>query len=168
MPVIDSSPGPVGFAAFAAEARPALVRLAQANGRDDDAEDAVQAALAGVMRAWPRLAGQPLSHLHAYARRAVTNACRTQWRRYGSRVVLGDISDTLVEGPAYEAPSYEDRAALREAVARLPLRQRTILWLRYVVGLPDAEIAERVVCAQPTVRTASARGLRALRAELAT
>ena len=165
---MDSSTGPVGFAAFAAEARPALVRLAQANGRDDDAEDAVQAALVGVMRAWPRLAGQPLSHLHAYARRAVTNTCRTQWRRYGSRIVLGDVPEGPAEGAVYEGPAYEDRAALREAVARLPLRQRTVLWLRYAVGLPDTEIAERVGCSPITVRTASARGLRSLRAELAT
>ena len=149
------------FAGFAARARPSLVHLARSNGRPDDAEDAAQTALAAVMLAWPRLSAEPWPHQHAYARRAVVNTCRSEWRRYGSRTVLDEPEETAGHNQD------DDALDLRSAFSRLPWHQKRIIFLRYVVGLADAEIARRVGCPPVTVRTASARGLRALREALA-
>jgi RNA polymerase sigma factor (sigma-70 family) len=56
---------------------------------------------------------------------------------------------------------------LHRALAALPERQRTVLVLRYVHDLPDAEIAVIVGCRPATVRSSAARGLRSLRKDLA-
>jgi RNA polymerase sigma factor (sigma-70 family) len=43
-------------------------------------------------------------------------------------------------------------AHLRPALRRLPRRLRTVLVLRYVDGLPDAEVARLVGCSERKVR----------------
>jgi RNA polymerase sigma factor (sigma-70 family) len=48
----------------------------------------------------------------------------------------------------------------------LSQRQRAIIGLRYLVGLPTAEIAERMGLAEGTVRVHLSRGLRRLRLNL--
>ena len=161
------------FAGFVARARPSLVHFARSLGRDDDAEDVVQTALARVMRAWPRLAGEPFPRRYAYAKRAVTNAARTYWRRYGSRVALtGDSEleaglDRQATGTTDVGSTALDGVSLRRAFRALPAHQQKILWLRYCADVGDREIALHLGCSPITVRTASRRGLQALRAALA-
>ena len=156
------------FASFVARARPPLINLARSLGRDDDAEDVVQTALTKVMRFWPRLVGEPFPRRYAYAKRAVVNTGRTQWRRYGSRVSLtGAGQPDQPPSPCAMDATAVDNVALRSAFRALPAHQRRILWLRYCVGAGDPEIADRLGCSPVTVRTASLRGLQALRMALA-
>ena len=151
----------VGFEELARSARPALVRAAQAvTGRREDAEDAVQTSLLKAMNAWPRVAGQENWRQQAYVRQIVVNTCRSGWRKWGSRVAVGELPE-LVALPATDA--VDDRDLVRQALMRLPARQREVLLLRYYEDLPEAEIALRLGCAPGTVKSSAARALKALR-----
>ena len=55
---------------------------------------------------------------------------------------------------------------LRVALAGLPQRQREVLTLRYQADLPDPAIAAATGLSLPGVRSASSRGLAALRTTL--
>lgn len=153
--------GAVRFEELAQSARPALVRVAQAvTGSREDAEDAVQSSLLKAMSAWPRVAGQEQWRQHAYVRQIVVNTCRSGWRKWGSRVLVGDMPE-VAQAAATEA--CDDRALVHQALERLPERQREVLLLRYYDDLSEAEIAKRLGCAPGTVKSAAARALRALR-----
>jgi RNA polymerase sigma-70 factor (sigma-E family) len=153
--------GDVAFEQLARSARPALLRAAQAvTGRREDAEDAVQASLLKAMNAWPRVAGQEHWRQQAYVRQIVVNTCRSGWRKWGSRVAVGDAPE-LVQRPGTDA--VDDRELVRQALMRLPARQRDVLLLRYYEDLPEAEIALRLGCAPGTVKSSAARALKALR-----
>ena len=55
---------------------------------------------------------------------------------------------------------------VHDALARLPERARAVVVLRYLVDLPDREIAETLGCRLGTVRSIAHRALRQLRKEL--
>jgi RNA polymerase sigma-70 factor (sigma-E family) len=151
----------IGFPELAELARPALVRAAHAvTGCKQDAEDAVQTSLLKAMAAWPRVAGQESWRQQAYVRQIVVNTCRSNWRKWGSRVVVGDMPEQV---QAAGTDSVEDRELVRQALGRLPARQREVLLLRYYQDLSEAEIARRLGCAPGTVKSSAARALRALR-----
>jgi RNA polymerase sigma-70 factor (sigma-E family) len=151
----------IGFEELAESARPALVRAAYAvTGRREDAEDAVQSSLVKAMAAWQRVAGQERWRQQAYVRQIVVNTCRSGWRKWGARVSVGDMPE-LVQQPGTDA--VDDRELVRQALDRLPVRQREVLLLRYYEDLSEAEIATRLGCAPGTVKSSAARALRALR-----
>jgi RNA polymerase sigma factor (sigma-70 family) len=153
------------FQVFVAQARPTLVSFARSLGRSDDAEDIVQTALARLMRFWPRLANEPFGRQYAYAKRTVANTAHTAWRRYGSRVVP---TDEVQRPPHDDFGAFSaDNLDLWAAFGKLPQHQQKILFLRYCAGRADSEIAEHMGCSSATVRTASFRGLKALREALA-
>ncbi|MDT4916701.1 MAG: hypothetical protein QOI15_3088 [Pseudonocardiales bacterium] len=125
------------------------------------AEDVVQEALMRIYRAWRRELPPP-ENAHAYARRAVVNEfLRRQRLRAATELITADM-------PAASAESFEglvvDRDELWRALGGLPLRQRTVLVLRYYEDLPDAQIAELIDAKEATVRSLAARGLAAVRA----
>ncbi len=153
--------GAVGFEELAQSARPAFVRAAlSVTGRREDAEDAVQSSLVKAMAAWPRVADQERWRQQAYVRQIVVNTCRSSWRKWGSRVSVGDLPE-IAQVPATDV--VDDRELVRQALARLPARQRQVLLLRYFEDLTEAEIAIRLGCAPGTVKSSAARALRALR-----
>ncbi len=153
--------GADGFEELARSARPTLLRVAQGvTGRREDAEDAVQSSLLKAMRAWQRVAGQERWRQQAYVRQIVVNTCRSGWRKWGSRVAVGEMPE-LVQGA--ETDALDDRELVRQALSRLPVRQREVLMLRYYEDLTEAEIASRLGCAPGTVKSSAARALRALR-----
>ncbi len=153
--------GAISFEELAELARPAFVRAAlSVTGRREDAEDAVQSSLVKAMGAWPRVANQERWRQQAYVRQIVVNTCRSGWRKWGSRVTVGDMPE-IAQLPATDA--VDDRELVRQALARLPARQRQVLLLRYYEDLTEAEIAERLGCAPGTVKSSAARALRTLR-----
>lgn len=150
-----------GFQELVESARPALLRVAQSvTGRREDAEDAVQASLLKAMGAWSRVADQERWRQQAYVRQIVVNTCRSGWRKWGSRVVIGEAPE---RAQSSRADAVVDRELVREALGRLPSRQRQVLALRYFEDLSEAEIARRLGCAPGTVKSSSARALRSLR-----
>jgi RNA polymerase sigma-70 factor (sigma-E family) len=97
-----------------------------------------------------------------YLRRTIVNLSKNHFRR---RAVERAYLER--EGPRIDEvssdPDVATHDALRSALLRLPLRQRTALVLRYFEDLPEATIAELLRCRPATVRSLVARGLEALR-----
>jgi RNA polymerase sigma factor (sigma-70 family) len=65
-----------------------------------------------------------------------------------------------------DAGRIEGSADMVAALRRLPPRQRAVLVLRYYGDLSEADTADIMHCSIGTVKSQSARGLDALRAEL--
>jgi RNA polymerase sigma-70 factor (sigma-E family) len=147
------------FGDFVAQVLPSLLRFGHVlTGNPDEAEDLVQEALAKSMRRWRR--ARPDDPV-AYVRRVMVNTHVSRWRRWGSRVQLGDVPETAADDAGMQRS--QDRDALRRALACLPARQRAVLVLRYLEDLPDDEIATVLGCQPATVRSLASRGLAALR-----
>jgi RNA polymerase sigma-70 factor (sigma-E family) len=147
------------FGEFVAAALPALLRFGHVlTGDPGEAEDLVQEALARSLRRWRSVRG---GNAVGYVRRVMVNTHITRWRRWQARVRLGEPPDSGADH--VELRRSEDWDRLRRALVQLPVRQRTVLVLRYYEDLPDAQIADLMRCAPGTVRSQAARGLAALR-----
>ena len=116
----------------------------------DAAEEAVQDAFAKVYERWGRIDDHG-----AYLRRCVVNRCRDVQRR---RRLERDRRPSLTA-------SYADLGAreLLDALARLPIRQRAAVVLRYYEGLSEAEVAAALDVPVGTVKSTVSRALTQLR-----
>ena len=123
-------------------------------GSRETAEDIVQDVF---VRCSGRLEG--MEDPAFYLRRAVVNATRSLFRR---RLVAQRWATTVSAWD--EMPN--ELVELRDVLMRLPVRQRSVVVLRYVVGLDDDEIAATLECSRSTVRSSARRGLGRLRKEL--
>jgi RNA polymerase sigma-70 factor (sigma-E family) len=151
--------GRANFAEFVAQSLPALLRFGHVlTGDPREAEELVQEALAKSLRRWRRVrADDPV----AYVRTVMVNTHRSQWRRWGARMQVGDVPDWAVRDAGLQRS--EEWDTLRRALALLPARQRAVLVLRYLEDLPDPAIAALLGCRPGTVRSLASRGLAALR-----
>ena len=138
-----------------------LIRLAYLMlGDRAGAEDAVQDAFCGLYRHWDRLADR--DRALAYVRSSVLNGCRSALRRRttGRRLL------TAYQPPTASAEAVvlglEERQEVMRAVQRLPGRQREALVLRFYLDLPEREIARLMGLRPSSVRSATARALKAL------
>ncbi|HTJ31890.1 MAG TPA: SigE family RNA polymerase sigma factor [Dactylosporangium sp.] len=126
------------------------------------ADDAVQDALTVLYRRWGRLT--EVASMDAYVHTMVVRACLAYQRRSWSRVLLrGDPPDSVVESGSGRV---DDRLVIREALGRLPVRQRMAVILRYLCDLPVSDVAQVLGCSEGTVKSRTHHGLRALRAVL--
>lgn len=149
------------FAAFAASAQQDLGRTAWLlTGDVHHAAELVQTALVQTYTAWPRVRdGEPL----AYARRVLANARIDHWRRRRRETLVAPdgLRDT---GDGVDGPGQVDvRDALVRALATLSRNQRRVVVLRYLVGLPEREVADDLGISTGSVKTHASRGLRRLR-----
>jgi RNA polymerase sigma-70 factor (sigma-E family) len=123
------------------------------------AEDIVQDAF---VRVAPRVGEIGAEHLAPYLRRVVVNLWKnrlrslTRERRARARSAIDPVTEPL---------GREDRTALREAVLRLPKRQRACLVLRYYEDLREREVASLLGCSIGTVKSQTSRALARLRKE---
>jgi RNA polymerase sigma factor (sigma-70 family) len=114
-------------------------------GSNEAAEDAVQDTF---IRCRPKLGA--LEHPPSYLRAAVINECRSVLRRSKRRTTEDKIETA-------DLPT--DLVELRDALSRLPERQRAAIILRYFVDIPDGEIADALSCKPSTVRSLIRRGM---------
>ena len=137
-----------------------LVRSAYLLTRDrEDAEDLVQATLVRVARRWESIAASP----DAYAYRVLINLARDRRRHRLRRPV-----ELLGRGPSELAIEDDsERVLQREAMAtlvrRLPAKQREVIVLRFFVDLSVQDAAAAMGCSVGTVKSHTARALRAIR-----
>lgn len=117
-----------------------------------EAEDIAAETLARTLASWPRV--------HTYAEpfviRVATNLALDEVRKRKRR---------FTALPAVDAPHEEvvTRIALVAALGRLSARQRQVLVLRYVVDLPELEVAAVLDINPGSVKVHARRGLAALR-----
>jgi RNA polymerase sigma-70 factor (sigma-E family) len=129
------------------------------------AEDVVQDAFASVYRNWSSIR-EPAAAL-GYLRTAVVNGSRNALRRrITARRYLRVLGEETAEGADASSVLSAEHDMVRSALRALPDRQREVLTLRYLAELTDAEIAAATGLSEGGVRSASSRGLAALRADL--
>jgi RNA polymerase sigma-70 factor (sigma-E family) len=130
-----------------------MVRLAHLiTGSNEAAEDVVQEAFVKIYRKWDR-ADRP----GAYLRTVVVNGCRSWLRR--RRMERDRLPRPVPDG--VDGVHGEARELL-DALARLGIRQRTALVLRFYADLSEADVAEALGCRPGTVKSLVHRGLREL------
>jgi len=148
------------FAAFMAASLPSLLRYGRVlTGDAASAEELVQDALVRTYRRWHSLRDR--EDPTAYVHRVMVNAHISNWRRWGSRVRLGEVKDR--SGHDRSLLRIEDDE-MRRALQTLPPRQRAVLTLRYLNDLSEAETARVLGCSVGTVKSQSSRALARLRA----
>lgn len=137
-----------------------LVRAAVLFGcRPQDAEDAVQDALARSYAAWPRvvLAQNREGYVYRVLVNGISRGRRRRWHREVPHLVLpesayGDDTSTRISLGQ----------TLRAALLRLPAEQRDVLVLRYFADQTERSTAEILGIAPGTVKSRTARALAAL------
>ena len=77
-------------------------------------------------------------------------------------------TDGTVDAQVISAPdgAFEDWVLLKDALSRLPSPYAQVLWLRFGMGLPQAELARRFGVGQPQVSRWERRGKELLRQAL--
>jgi RNA polymerase sigma factor (sigma-70 family) len=139
-------------------------------GSAADAEEAAQDAFVKAWRALPRFrSGAPF---RPWLLAIVANEARTRrraaTRREGwtARAAVAAGSEPAPEGPLATVLVRERAGELAGALAALEERDRTVLALRYVLDLPEREIAAILGCRRGTVKSRLSRALERLRAEV--
>jgi RNA polymerase sigma-70 factor (sigma-E family) len=153
------------FEEFIAARLPAVLKFAGVlTGDRGLAEDVVQEVLIRANGRWQAIAR--LDRPEAYVRKMIVNEYLS-WRRRSWRLVpAGTGTDIPGRSTPDPAAGYAERDAMVAELAKLPLRQRAVLVLRYYEGLSDREIADVLGCRPGTVRGYASRALAALRVEL--
>jgi RNA polymerase sigma-70 factor (ECF subfamily) len=129
---------------------------ASVTGDADRARDAVQEAFAIAVRKHRSFRGD--GPLEAWVWRIVLNAARSDIRR--------GMPPPALDEPVSTNGRPEDDADLRLALARLPERQRTAVFLRYYADLDYAAIGEALGIAPGTVAATLNHAHTTLRARL--
>lgn len=123
------------------------------------AEDAVQQAFLELTRAAPNLRGAGRS-LRAWLYRSVRYTCLDEIRRRGRHPEV--VTDAVPDVGSLDEIEMPD-PALQAALMELSERQRSLLVLRHVVGLPADEVASVMGTNRTAVYAATARAERRLR-----
>jgi RNA polymerase sigma-70 factor (sigma-E family) len=123
------------------------------------AQDVVHDAWLGVFRSRHRV--RDADALPAYLRTAVINQARSRLRR---RRVAERHAPRLVGRDAGHDPAAAvvDQAPLAQALAKLPLRQREAVVLRYYADLSEKDTARTMGVSIGTVKASCSRGLATL------
>lgn len=152
------------FEGWARSRVPTLLRVVTAlTGNREDAGDLVQDALVKVYSRWSRVCS--MDRPDGYVTRIMVNRHISD-RRRADRAAPREALFAPVDVPPTDGGAL-DRAELVPALQTLGARQRTVLILRYYLDWPDERIAEVLGCREGTVRSQAARGLAAVRAQLA-
>jgi RNA polymerase sigma factor (sigma-70 family) len=135
-----------------------------------NAADAEEAAQDGFVKAWRALGrfreGAPF---RPWLLRIVANEARNRRRSAGRRAHLAlraaaeQPSGDAAPSPEAAFLGTEQRQTLLAAVNELPDDQRTVISLRYFVGLSEHETAEALGLPAGTVKSRTARALERLR-----
>jgi RNA polymerase sigma-70 factor (sigma-E family) len=150
------------FTAYATARAPALRRTAYLLCGDWHlAEDLVQTTLTKLYLAWGRV--ERRNEIDAYVRRVLARSWIDETRRSSHReVVTATAPEVEVAGP-----DLDDRVVLLRALDEVPPGQRLVLVLRFWDDLSIAETAAALGCSEGNVKSQAARGLEALRRQLA-
>jgi RNA polymerase sigma factor (sigma-70 family) len=141
---------------------PRLVGLLALYVRDRGvAEELAQETLLRVCQRWSEV--RHMNSPHAWSVRVSLNIANS-WgrRRAAERRAQARYGDT---SPPESLPDHAAVLAVREAISRLPRRQRTALVLRYYEEFSVVETASIMQCAEGTVRALTHQAMQRLRQE---
>ena len=126
------------------------------------AEDLLQTALA---RAYPRWSRIERDDPEAYVRKALVNTWSSWWRRKWR----GEApTDRLPESAVPDAYADADRRdAVRDALRRLPPKQRAVVVLRFHEDMTEAQVAALLGISVGTVKSQTSKALANLRGDVA-
>lgn len=173
-PRIEAHPtaadGELSFEARLRAALPIARRVATvALGTAEGADDVVQVALERAWRARHRY--DPSRPFVPWLLRIVTNTARNDRRRRGRQAALrrraAGRAEPRAATPEDDVVSEADRQAVLAALNRLDADDRTVLALRYIEQLSEAEVAAVIDCPVGTVKSRLSRAKVRLRAHLA-
>lgn len=99
----------------------------------------------------------------AYLRRTVVNLCASHFRHERVEREYLEREGARRTRVAVEPPDLETRDELRNALRRLPNRQRAAIVLRYYEDLPESEVAAAMGCSVSAARSLVSRGMETLR-----
>ena len=122
------------------------------------AEDLVQAALMKCWRRWSTISRD--GAVEAYVRRAMVSTYTDWWRRKWRSELPTEVLPDGIDTSAYVVEERQDALA---ALAGLPRGQRAVLVLRFYDDLTEAQTAEVLGVTVGTVKSQTARALKALR-----
>lgn len=128
-----------------------------------DADDIAMEAFARALVRWPTVQG--IEHRDAWLLRVVSNLAIDSVRKATRRERILAVQRIAGSVPP-DDDAAADRLAVAIAVGRLSRRQREVITLRYLVGLPEAEVAATLGLSANTVKTHLTRALAALRGRL--
>jgi RNA polymerase sigma-70 factor (ECF subfamily) len=144
---------------IASDYRRIVGSIALITGNRATAEDAVQDALA---KAWQRR-DQPIERLAAWVTVVASNAARSSVRRRGAEQRALD----RLGGRAHSSPDEAaDDPQLQQALAGLPLRERQVAVLHYVLDQSVADTAAAMGVTDGTVKTLLSRARQHLATQL--
>jgi RNA polymerase sigma-70 factor (sigma-E family) len=123
-------------------------------GNRAESEDVAQETLARALVRWKKVS----AYAEPWVVRVAGNLAIDRVRRTQRARGLPAPADL----PALDA----QRVDLQRALLALSPKQREVVVLRYLVDLPEAEVAETLGCSVGTVKTHASRGLAALRKSL--
>ncbi|HEX9968602.1 MAG TPA: sigma-70 family RNA polymerase sigma factor [Acidimicrobiales bacterium] len=132
-------------------------------GDPHDAQDAASEAMARALADWRRVSELP--HLRPWVLRVTANVSVDMLRRRKATPDTDWVSEALAPMVA-GADEPDVRMALTAALGRLPRRQLEVVVLRYLIDLPEEEVAASLGIAPGTVKRHASRGLERLRRTL--
>jgi RNA polymerase sigma-70 factor (sigma-E family) len=149
-----------GFRDFVVARSPALARTAYLlTGDRQLAEDLVQEALTRVASRWAKVAagGDP----EPYVRRVLYTCAVDGWRRKKpSEILRAEHVEQPDRGDAAEVTT--QRVALRAAMAKLTVKQRAVLVLRFFEDRTEGQTAAALGCSVNTVKSQTRHALQRL------
>ena len=149
-----------GFADFVAARGSALMRTASLlTGDRGHAEDALQEALTKAAMKWPSIHGNPEPYVRQVLYRVVVD--RWRWTSRRPSETSGEVPDTVSLSDAMA--DADRRLVLRTALARLTIRQRQVLVLRFYEDLSESQTAQVMHCSVSTVKSQTRHALQRLR-----
>jgi RNA polymerase sigma-70 factor (ECF subfamily) len=126
-------------------------------GNPEDAADALQDALVSAYRRASSYRGE--AAVSTWLHRIVVNACLDLLRRRASRPSISLPADAAELAAPGDAMAARDTSLLvQEALAQLPVEQRTAIVLVDLEGLSVDEAARILDCAPGTVKSRCSRG----------
>jgi RNA polymerase sigma-70 factor (sigma-E family) len=151
----------VPFAEFVAARGQALQRTAYLfTGDWALAEDLLQTALTRAYPRWDRIVRDDPE---AYVRRVIVNTWSSWWRRkWRGETPTAQLPDRAGSDPFVAA---DRRDAVRQALARLPQRQRAVVVLRFHEDMSEAQVADILGVSVGTVKSQASKALAKLRTD---
>jgi len=149
---------------FAREYERLVRALTLIAGNREDAADAVQEAFVRLVSRWEQISAyeDPAGWVRRVALNRVRDRQRALWRQAGLLLRIQQEHRSLDDDPAWEASDQ----GLWHSLRTLPLRQRTVVALRYVADLTNREIAEMMHVSEGTVDRHLQRALQSLKVTL--